>query len=106
MFAAVVRIMRGISIAAYGMTIALGTSGLLMSPASGQIDPLPPNTIDCRAFDKLSDGSWRVGSATTFDFGDIKGTILAHQTIAPNSFNLGQMDLFDIIEKKCRRGRR
>ena len=98
--------LRAIRTAAGWMVTALGAAGLLTSPGWAQSDSLPPNTIDCRAFDKLSDGNWRVGEPTTFDFGTTKGTILAHQTIRPQGFNLGDMDLFAVIEKKCGRARR
>ncbi len=98
--------MRALSTAVQRMAIALGALGLLTSPTWGQADALPPNTIDCRAFERLPDGNWRVGPPTTFDFGNIKGTILAHQTITPNFLNLGDLDLFDVIEQKCGRSRR
>ncbi len=98
--------MCAIRTAAYWMAAALGAAGVLTSPAWARSNSLPPNTIDCGAFDRLPDGTWRVGPPTTFDFGTVKGTILAHETIMPHLLKLGDMDLFDVIEKKCRRARR
>lgn len=63
--------------------------------------PLPENTIDCKAFQKLPDGNWYVGPPTTFDIGNVKRATMADQRIAPRFLNMGGADLYDVLERKC-----
>jgi len=84
--------------------VAIMVSALVfgLSYAVAQDAPeLPPNTIDCAGFTKATDGNWRVGAPTTFDFGTAKGITLSGITVNPRSVPLGGGDLYDALENKC-----
>ena len=65
-----------------------------------QAPELLPNTIDCTAFAKARDGSWRVGAPTTFDIGAAKGIALSDVTVRPFLYRWAG-DLYEILESKC-----
>jgi hypothetical protein len=64
---------------------------------------LPPNTIDCAAFQKTPNGNWYVGSQTIFDVGSLKSIRLGNYLIIPHDTNSSfrGIDLYDILERKC-----
>jgi hypothetical protein len=64
---------------------------------------LPPNTIDCAAFQKTPNGNWYVGSRTTFDVGSLKSIRLGNYLVVPHDTNSSfhGIDLYDILERKC-----
>jgi len=66
---------------------------------------LPPNTIDCSAFQRTPNGNWYVGPRTTFDVGPLKGIGLRNYLVIPHDTNSSfrGIDLYDILERKCGR---
>jgi hypothetical protein len=62
---------------------------------------LPPNTIDCSAFTKMPSGIWHVSAGTTFDLGNIKSINLGDMDIGPHLAKVGNIDLYDVLERKC-----
>jgi len=66
---------------------------------------LPPNTIDCAAFQKTPNGNWYVGSRTVFDVGPLKAIGLRNYLVIPHDTNSSfrGIDLYDILERKCGR---
>ncbi len=79
---------------------AMAFIGELAAPASAQ-PTLPPNTIQCSAFQKQHNGSWYVSQLTTFDLGTTKGMSLLHSEVGRRDFVFDGVDLFDVLEKKC-----
>lgn len=76
-------------------------AGWFIVPAAAE-DALPRNTIDCQAFVKDENGSWRVrGEITTFDIGDINSLSVGPVPIAPGALHVGGVDLYEVLEKKC-----
>jgi hypothetical protein len=64
---------------------------------------LPPNTINCAAFQKTPNGNWYVGSRTTFDVGSFKSVSLSNYLVIPHDTNSSfrGVDLYDVLERKC-----
>jgi len=60
---------------------------------------LPPNTIDCAQFDKNGD-AWKARGTVVFTLGDHKET-LTDTSVASREFVFNDIDLFDLLEKKC-----
>jgi hypothetical protein len=77
--------------------ILIGSVGLVAA-ASGQDAQL--NTIDCSTFLKRADGTWYVGSPTTFDVGKTTSITVAVRAVGRNFMNIAGDDLFDLIEAK------
>ncbi|MCP1732635.1 hypothetical protein ABIF38_005054 [Bradyrhizobium japonicum] len=73
----------------------IGSIGLVTTAAA------QPNTIDCSAFSKRSDGTWYVGAPTTFDVGNTTSITVAVRAVGRNFMNIAGDDLFDLIEAKC-----
>ena len=85
-----------------GMALIASVLAFAFGCAVAQEAPeLPPNTIDCTACAKASDGNWRVGAPTTFDIGAAKGITLRGVTVGPGSVLLGGGDLYEVLESKC-----
>ena len=61
---------------------------------------LPPNTIDCSQFTKKGN-EWEIVGTATFDFGTVKHMSLSGLHISPRIIDVGGMDLYEVIEKKC-----
>ena len=85
--------------------LLLGSCAVLMSQlalAQAARD-LPPNTIDCAAFQKTPNGNWYVGPRTTFDIGPVKAIGLSNYLVIPHDTNSSfhGIDLYDILERKC-----
>jgi hypothetical protein len=79
---------------------AIVTSNLALAQTAKR---LPPNTIDCAAFQKTPNGNWYVGSETIFDVGSLKSIRLGNYLVIPHDTNSGfrGIDLYDILERKC-----
>ena len=60
---------------------------------------LPPNTIDCAQFDKKGD-AWKARGTVLFTLGEHKET-LTDTSVSRREFVFGDIDLFDLLEKKC-----
>ena len=73
----------------------------VLLPFAALAEDIVPNTIECAAFTKLSDGSWQVVGTTTFDAGAATQMTLAHKNVRRHSIDVGGADLFDVIEAKC-----
>jgi len=84
----------------FGAGCALLISGVALAQAS---KGLPPNTIDCAAFQKTPNGNWYVGSRTVFDVGSLKSVGLANYLVIPHDTNSSfrGVDLYEILERKC-----
>jgi hypothetical protein len=63
--------------------------------------PPPPNTIPCNAFTKNERGNWYVKGPVTFDIGSAENRTLQNLEISPKFFNIGGVDLYEAIQKKC-----
>jgi hypothetical protein len=48
---------------------------------------LPPNTIDCAAFQRTPNGNWYAGRRTTFDIGPVKAIGLSNYLVIPHDTN-------------------
>jgi hypothetical protein len=70
-------------------------------PLVALADDIVPNSIDCTAFARLPDGSWRVDGTTTFNAGAATAVTLSNKNIRPRMMDVGGADLFDVIETKC-----
>jgi hypothetical protein len=79
----------------------LATSIAVLLPLAALADDIAPNTIDCAAFAKLSDGSWQVAGTTIFDAGAATRMTLSNRTVSRRVMDVGGADLFDVIEAKC-----
>jgi hypothetical protein len=88
--------MRSKKFALAASMIAMGASSL-----SAQTADYPPNSIDCAAFTKHSNGTWYVRGSTTFDIGTMKGVTISQSEIGPGGMNLGGTNLYIVIEHKC-----
>ena len=73
----------------------------VLLPLVALADDIVPNSIDCTAFARLPDGSWRVDGTTTFDAGAATAVTLSNKNIRPRMMDVGGADLFDVIEAKC-----
>lgn len=60
---------------------------------------LPANTIDCTQFDKHGD-AWRTKGTVAFTLGEHKET-LTDVTVSRREYVFNDVDLFDLLEKKC-----
>ncbi len=92
-----------ISLHAVGAMVFMGE---LATPASAQLAGLPPNTIQCSAFQKQLNGSWYVSNLTIFDFGNTKEMALVHSEIGRRDFVFDGVNLFEVLDKKCGGARR
>jgi hypothetical protein len=79
---------------------AIVTSNLALAQTANL---LPPNTIDCAAFQKTPNGNWYVGPRTTFDVGPLKAIRLGNYLVIPHDANSSfrGVDLYGILERKC-----
>jgi len=73
----------------------------VLLPLVALADDIVPNSIDCAAFARLPDGSWRVDGTTTFDAGAATAVTLSNKNIRPGTMDVGGADLFDVIEAEC-----
>ncbi len=90
------------------LLLAASCAVLFSSLAIARADKgLPPNTIDCAAFQKTPNGNWYVGPRTTFDVGPLKAIRLGNYLVIPHDTNASfrGIDLYDILERKCGSGR-
>ena len=71
-----------------------------LSRAAYPGDYLAPNTIDCSQFRKVGNAWTEVGTAT-FDLGGQKGHVFTNTPIMRGEFDIGGVDPYDVIEKKC-----
>jgi hypothetical protein len=62
-------------------------------------DALPPNTNDCAQFDKNGD-AWKARGMVVFTLGDDKET-LSGASVSRGQFVFKDIDLYDLLEKKC-----
>ena len=63
--------------------------------------PTSANTIPCDAFTKNERGHWYVKGPVTFDIGNAENQTLENLEIPPKFFNIGGVDLYEAIQKKC-----
>ena len=63
--------------------------------------PSPPDTIPCNAFTKNYRGNWYVKGPVTFDIGSAENRTLQNLEIPHKFFNIGGVDLYEAIQKKC-----
>jgi hypothetical protein len=54
----------------------------VLLPLAALADDIVPNSIDCAAFAKLADGSWRVDGTTTFNAGAATAMTLSNKAIS------------------------
>jgi hypothetical protein len=76
---------------------------LSLSPAIAQLSQpeLPPNTVGCEGFKKTLDGTWFADKPASFQIGDVKEVIVERQVIGPGSHQIGGIDLYLLLERKC-----
>jgi hypothetical protein len=74
-----------------------------LSPAIAQVSQpeLPPDTLRCEGFKKTSDGTWYAERSASFDIGNAKAVIVEQQVIGPGSHQIGGIDLYVLLERKC-----
>ncbi len=63
--------------------------------------PSSTNTIPCNAFTKNERGHWYVKGPVTFDIGNAENQTLENLEIPPKFFNIGGVDLYEAVQKKC-----
>ena len=86
--------MRSFTIVAVGVALIGGM------PIAVADNELPSNNIDCAVFSKLPNDRWHVGSATTFEIGPQRVN-LSPMDIEPYAIQIGDFDLYDVLERKC-----
>src|ERR1041385_7370499 len=63
---------------------------------------IPPNTIDCKDWNRNADGIWSASStAKPFDLGRHKGIKYAGRKIDHSSAMFDDTDLWEVLEAKC-----
>jgi hypothetical protein len=73
----------------------------IVLPSAAIAKDIVPNTIDCAAFAKQSDGSWQVDGTTTFDAGAATQLTLSNKAVSRRAIDVGGADLYAVIEAKC-----
>jgi len=61
---------------------------------------LPSNNIDCAVFSKLPNDRWHVG-APTLACGRSDQVRNRPMDIEPHAIQIGDFDLYDVLERKC-----
>jgi hypothetical protein len=82
-------------------------SALSSSLAIAQsLQSLPPNTLDCNNFTKNAYGSWTGHKdQKPFDIGNARGNT-AVGLISRGTHRIGGIDLYDLLEAKCKSEKR
>jgi hypothetical protein len=86
--------MRSLAIVAVSVTLVAGMARALAD------NELPSNSIDCAVFSKLPNDHWHVGAPTKFEIGP-PTVNLSQMDIEPHAVQIGDFDLYDVLERKC-----
>jgi hypothetical protein len=87
-----------------GILFVLVIAGLIPSTMALAAQPpaMPPNTIDCKDWKHLRDGSWQAAAnAKPFDVGTVTHMQVQDETITRHAINVGGYDLSDLLDRKC-----
>ena len=60
-----------------------------------------PDTIPCDAFTKNERGNWYVKGPVNINLGSAENKTLQNLEITPKFFNIGGVDLYEAVQKKC-----
>jgi hypothetical protein len=85
------------------MRISLVMLALMAVTTAASAQKGTPNTIDCAAFKKDSNGAWCAIKPTTFELGGTKQEGLTDICTGPGGMSFGGVDLFTAVEQKCGR---
>lgn len=81
-------------------TVATAANTKATAPAAAT--PIPPNTIDCKDWQRNPDGTWKASAtAKPFDLGPHKRINYHGRTIAHCSAMFDDTDLWEVLEAKC-----
>jgi hypothetical protein len=84
------------SFAIMAVSVAL-VGGMPFAVADNEV---PSNNIDCAVFSKLPNDRWHVGAPTKFEIGPQRVN-LSPMDIEPHAIQIGDFDLYDVLERKC-----